>query len=172
GDSTFLHTGINGLINSFYNKSNSTVIILDNTITGMTGHQPNPATGFNIVGNPAPKVDIVELCKGIGIKRVKRIDPFDVEECLKVIKEEVETEELSVLVTNRPCIFADRTVIASPYYINKDKCTGCKACTKIGCPAISWLKDDRQAYIDEAICTGCSLCIKVCRFGAINQRGK
>jgi len=86
GDSTFLHTGINGLINSFYNKGTSTVIILDNTITGMTGHQPNPATGINIIGEPAPKVDIVELCKGMGIKRVKRIDPFDVEQCMEVIK--------------------------------------------------------------------------------------
>lgn len=172
GDSTFLHTGINGLINSFYNSGKSTIIILDNTITGMTGHQPNPATGFSIRHEPSPKVDIVELCKGIGIKRVKRVDPFDVEECLKVIKEEVETDELSVIVTNRPCIFADRTVIDSPYFINPDKCTGCKACTKIGCPAISWIKNDRKAFIDESICTGCSLCIKVCKFGAINQRGK
>jgi len=172
GDSTFLHTGINGLLNAFYNNGKSTIIILDNTITGMTGHQPNPATGFNIRLEPAPKVDIVELCKGIGIKRVRRIDPFDVEECLKVIKEEVETEELSVLVTNRPCIFADRTVIDSPYYIDPDKCTGCKACTRIGCPAISWLKNEKRAFIDESICTGCGLCIKVCRFNAINQRGK
>jgi len=172
GDSTFLHTGINGLLNAFYNNGKSTIIILDNTITGMTGHQPNPATGFNIRFEPAPKVDIVELCKGIGIKRVRRIDPFDVEECLKVIKEEVETEELSVLVTNRPCIFADRTVIDSPYYIDPDKCTGCKACTRIGCPAISWLKNEKRAFIDESICTGCGLCIKVCRFNAINQRGK
>lgn len=172
GDSTFLHTGINGLINAFYNKGQSTIIILDNTITGMTGHQPNPATGLNIVGDPAPKVDILELCKGIGIKRVQRVDPFDVDQCLKVIKEEVESEELSVIITNRPCIFADRTVIDSPFYIDKDKCTGCMACTKIGCPAISWLKNEKRAYIDESICTGCGLCIKVCRFGAIKQRGK
>lgn len=172
GDSTFLHTGINGLLNSFYNKGQSTVIILDNTITGMTGHQPNPATGINIVGEPAPKVDILELCKGMGIKRVQRIDPFDVDQCLKVIKEEVESEDLSVIITNRPCIFADRTVIDSPFYIDMDKCTGCRACTKIGCPAISWLKNEKRAYIDESICTGCGLCIKVCRFVAIKQRGK
>lgn len=172
GDSTFLHTGINGLINSFYNKGTSTVIILDNTITGMTGHQPNPATGINIIGEPAPKVDIVELCKGMGIKRVKRIDPFDVDQCMEVIKKEIDKEELSVLVTSRPCIFADRTVIASPFYVDKAKCTGCKACTKIGCPAISWLKNERHSCIDESICTGCGLCVKVCRFDAIKQRGK
>jgi len=172
GDSTFLHTGINGLINSYYNNGKSTIIILDNSTTGMTGHQPNPATGFSIRFEPAPKVDLVELCKGIGIKRVKRLDPFDVEECLKVIKEEVEADELSVIITNRPCIFADRSVIDSPFYIDPDKCTGCRACTRIGCPAISWIKKDRKAFIDEAICTGCGLCIKVCRFGAINQRGK
>ncbi|MCX8084483.1 MAG: indolepyruvate ferredoxin oxidoreductase subunit alpha [Calditerrivibrio sp.] len=172
GDSTFLHTGINGLINSFYNKGKSTVIILDNTTTGMTGHQPNPATGLSIRQEPAPKIDIAKFCEGMGIKRVRVVDPFDIDECLRVIKEEVEADELSVIVTNKPCIFVDRTVIASPFFIEKDKCTGCKACTKIGCPAISWLKNERKALIDEAICTGCELCVKVCRFGAINQRGQ
>lgn len=172
GDSTFLHTGINGLINSFYNSGTSTVIILDNRITGMTGHQPNPATGISIKGSPAPQVNIEVLCRGMGISHVKVVDPFNVEECLSALKEEVDREELSVIITNRPCIFADKSVISSPYYVLDDKCTGCKACVRLGCPAILWDSEKRLAFIDETLCTGCGLCPKVCRFEAIKKRGE
>jgi len=171
GDSTFFHTGINGLLNSAYNKGFSTVIILDNRITGMTGHQPNPGTGITIRGEEGPKVNIEMLCRAFGIKNVTTVDPFDVDECVRVLKEETAREELSVIITNRPCIFADRTVITNPYYIKEDKCTGCTACTRLGCPAISWDAKKKKALIDETLCTGCSLCPKVCRFDAIFQRG-
>lgn len=171
GDSTFLHTGINGLLNAVYNKGFSTLIILDNRITGMTGHQPNPGTGITIKGEPAPKVNFEMLCRAFGVKNVRVVDPFDVDECVKVLKEETQKDEMSVIITNRPCIFADRTVISSPFYVEKSKCTGCTACTRLGCPAILWDSKAKQAYIDESLCTGCGLCPKVCRFDAILQRG-
>lgn len=172
GDSTFLHTGVNGLMNIVYNKGFSTVIILDNRITGMTGHQPNPATGITIKGDPAPKIDFEILARAIGVKHVYTVDPFDINQCLEVLKREVEREEPSVIITNRPCIFADRTVISSPYFVDTEKCTGCKACTRIGCPAILWDDNKKQAFIDETLCTGCGLCPRVCRFDAIHQRGE
>ncbi|KAA0258058.1 indolepyruvate ferredoxin oxidoreductase subunit alpha [Deferribacter autotrophicus] len=172
GDSTFLHTGVNGLMNIIYNKGFSTIIILDNRITGMTGHQPNPATGFTIKGEPAPKIDFEVLVRAMGVKNVYKVDPFNIEECMEVLKREVEKKEPSVIITTRPCIFADRSVISSPFYVDVEKCTGCKACTKIGCPAILWDENKRQAYIDETLCTGCGLCPKVCRFDAIHQRGE
>jgi indolepyruvate ferredoxin oxidoreductase alpha subunit len=170
GDSTFLHTGINGLINMVFNRGYSTVIILDNRITGMTGHQPNPGSGFDIRGNETTQINFAALCLAIGVKHVKVVDPFDINECIKVLKEETQREEVSVIITNKPCIFADKTVIQAPFFIDPDKCTGCKACTKLGCPAILWDNDKRQAYIDESLCTGCNLCPKVCRFDAIHQR--
>lgn len=172
GDSTFFHTGINGLMNSFYNSGTSTVVILDNRITGMTGHQPNPATGISIKGTPAPQVNIETLCRGMGIKNVRIVDPFNVQECMDALKEETAKEELSVIITNRPCIFADKSVISSPYFVIEDKCTGCKACVNLGCPAILWDSEKRLAFIDETLCTGCGLCPKVCRFEAIKQRGE
>ncbi|MGA1845901.1 indolepyruvate ferredoxin oxidoreductase subunit alpha [Deferribacter abyssi] len=172
GDSTFLHTGVNGLMNIVYNKGCSTIIILDNRITGMTGHQPNPATGITIKGELAPKIDFEVLVRAIGVKNVYKVDPFNIEECMEVLRREVEKKEPSVIITTRPCIFADRSVISSPFYIDEDNCTGCKACTKIGCPAILWDENKRQAFIDETLCTGCGLCPKVCRFNAIHQRGE
>jgi indolepyruvate ferredoxin oxidoreductase alpha subunit len=171
GDSTFLHTGINGLLNSAYNNGASTVIILDNRITGMTGHQPNPATGITIRGEESPNIDFELLCRGLGVKNVVTVDPFDVDNCIRVLKEETSKQELSVIITNRPCIFADRTVITNPYFIDTDRCTGCTACTRLGCPAISWDKKNKKALIDESLCTGCGLCPKLCRFDAIHQRG-
>ena len=174
GDSTFLHTGINSLVNTVYNKGNSTVIILDNTITGMTGHQPNAGSGCDIHGGPTPKIDYVNLCKSIGVKpeNIRVVDPFDIALCMEVLKEETSKSEPSVIITNKPCIFADRSVIESPYFIHEDKCSGCKVCTRLGCPAILWNAEKRVAYIDETLCTGCHLCIKVCKFGAIEQRSK
>ncbi|MGD9808316.1 MAG: indolepyruvate ferredoxin oxidoreductase subunit alpha [Deferribacterales bacterium] len=174
GDSTFLHTGINSLVNTVYNKGNSTTIILDNTITGMTGHQPNAGTGCDIHGAPTPKIDYVTLCKSIGVKpeNIRVVDPFDVTACMEVLKEETSKKEPSVIITNKPCIFADRSVIEPSYFIKEDNCSGCTICTKLGCPAILWDKEKRVASIDETLCTGCHLCIKVCKFGAIEQRGK
>ncbi len=174
GDSTFLHTGINSLVNTVYNQGNSTVVILDNTITGMTGHQQNAASGKDLHGNPAPKLDLVMLCKAIGVKEsnIRVIDPFDVANAMEVLKEETSKPEPSVIITNKPCIFADRSVIQEPYFIHEDKCSGCRVCTKLGCPAIIWDAQKRVALIDENLCTGCHLCIKVCKFGAIEQRSK
>lgn len=169
GDSTFLHTGINGLINSVYNQGVSTIVIVDNRITGMTGHQPNPASGMSIKGTPAPKLDIETLCRAVGVKYVVKVDPFDVEKCMQVLKEETAREEVSVIITDRPCIFADKGAIKPPYEISVDNCSGCKMCLRLGCPAISWDEQNRHAVIDAGQCTGCGLCPKVCRFGAITQ---
>lgn len=174
GDSTFLHTGINSLVNTVYNQGHSTVIILDNTITGMTGHQPNAGSGKDIHGNPMPKIDFAAICKAVGVKEenIRVIDPFDVANAMEVLKEETSKPEPSVIITNKPCIFADRSVIEEPYFIHEDKCSGCRVCTKLGCPAIAWDASKRVALIDENLCTGCHLCIKVCKFGAIEQRSK
>lgn len=175
GDSTFLHTGVSSLINTVYNQGHSTVVILDNTITGMTGHQQNAGSGKDIHGDPIPyKIDFATLCKAIGVKEenIRVVDPFDINATMEVLKEETSKPEPSVIITNKPCIFADRTVIEVPYFIHEDKCSGCKMCTKLGCPAIIWDAQKRVAKIDENLCTGCHLCIKVCKFGAIEQRSK
>jgi indolepyruvate ferredoxin oxidoreductase alpha subunit len=168
GDSTFFHTGINGLINSVYNKDTSTVIILDNRITGMTGHQPNPASGRRANGEIVPKINFKALAEAVGVRRVTELDPFDPAECIKVLKEETAAEEVSVIITNRPCIFAEKGVIKPPLAIN-NSCNGCKVCVTLGCPAISWNVSGKRAYIDAAQCTGCFLCQKVCKFNAIME---
>lgn len=170
GDSTFLHTGINGIINSVYNGGHSTIIILDNRITGMTGHQPNAASGKNIFNEPVPAVNLAEICRSVGVKRVFNIDAFDLDECINVIKRELNSDEVSVIIADKPCIFADRTVVQPAYEVIEQNCTGCKMCLRIGCPAISWDEHKRHAVIDEQICVGCSLCQKVCRFSAIEQK--
>ncbi|ADD68112.1 indolepyruvate ferredoxin oxidoreductase, alpha subunit [Denitrovibrio acetiphilus DSM 12809] len=174
GDSTFLHTGINSLVNTVYNRGHSTVVILDNTITGMTGHQPNAGSGCDIHGEPVPKIDYVNLCKSIGVNpdNIRIVDPFDITKCMEVLKEETSKKAPSVIITNKPCIFADRSVIEESYFIHEDKCSGCTICTRLGCPAILWDAEKRVAHIDETLCTGCHLCIKVCKFGAIEQRSK
>lgn len=167
GDSTFLHTGLPALISSVYNNGASTIVILDNRITGMTGHQPNPASGFTIKGEPVEPVKFPELCAAAGVKRIRVVDPFDIDECITVLKEETEAPEVSVIITNKPCIFADRSVIKPSLIIDHNKCTGCKICTRLGCPAITWDNYERKASIDTSMCTGCDLCIRVCRFSAI-----
>lgn len=169
GDSTFLHTGIPGLINSAYNGGASTVIILDNRITGMTGHQPNAASGFNIKGEPANAIDFPTLCKALGVKRVTVVNPFDVDDCMKVLKEETQVDEVSVIITNKSCLFADKSVVKPAFHIEESECSGCKVCTRLGCPAILWDPVKRKASIDKSMCTGCDLCIRVCRFGAIRK---
>lgn len=170
GDSTFIHSGITGLIDIVYNKGNSTVIILDNSITGMTGHQHNPTTGYTIKGEPTINVDLVKLAQAIGIRRVHVCDPLQIDEFEKIVKEEVNTDEPSVIIAQRSCALL-KTVKPKPaLVVNNDKCTGCRMCMRIGCPAIT-IKD-KKAVIDPVLCTGCALCEKVCKFGAITGGAK
>ncbi|MBR2283287.1 MAG: indolepyruvate ferredoxin oxidoreductase subunit alpha [Ruminococcus sp.] len=166
GDSTFMHSGMTGLVNIAYNNSNSTVIILDNSITGMTGHQQNPTTGKNLKGDPAAAVNLEELCRAIGIKRVRVTDPYHLAETEAVIKEELAADEASVIISRRPCALLKYVKHNPPLAVSQDKCVGCKACMKLGCPAISIR--DRKAVIDHTQCVGCGICQEQCRFGAIN----
>ena len=166
GDSTFMHSGITGLIDIVYNKGNNTVIILDNSITGMTGHQDNPTTGFTIRKEPTKQVDLLALCKAVGIDRVVVADPFDIKNFEKVVKEETEAKEPSVIIAQRPCALL-KTVKYSGKCIITDKCKKCKLCMKLGCPAISQKGD--KIVIDKTQCNGCGLCINVCPFGAIEK---
>ncbi len=168
GDSTFMHSGVTGLINIAYNDSASTVIILDNSITGMTGHQQNPTTGLNLKGDPAAKIDLETLCKAVGIKRVTVVDPYNLAETEKAIKEETATDEPSVIISRRPCALLKYVKHAGPTKVEADKCVGCKACMKIGCPAISIR--DGKAVIDTTLCTGCGVCSQLCKVGAIEKK--
>ena len=169
GDSTFMHSGMTGLVNIAYNASNSTVIILDNSITGMTGHQQNPTTGYNIKGDPAAAVNLEELCKALGIHRVRVVDPYNLQECEDVILEEMAAEEPSVIISRRPCMLLKYVKPKAPVKIKEDKCVGCKSCLKIGCPAVSF--KNGKAVIDNSLCVGCEVCTQMCRVGAI-ERGE
>ncbi|MBQ2444432.1 MAG: indolepyruvate ferredoxin oxidoreductase subunit alpha [Clostridia bacterium] len=170
GDSTFIHSGVTGLINVAYNQSNSTVIILDNSITGMTGHQQNPTTGFNIKGDPAGKVNLEALCKSIGINSVRVVDPYNLDECEKAVKEELTKNEPSVIISRRPCVLLKYVKPKKPLSVNKDKCRGCKRCMKFGCPAISFR--DGNAVIDKTLCIGCGVCAGLCPFDAFECEGE
>ncbi len=165
GDSTFMHSGITGLVNIAYNATNSTVIILDNSITGMTGHQQNPTTGKNLKGDPAAAVNLEELCHACGIKSVRVVDPYKMAETEKVIKEELEKAEPSVIISRRPCALLKHVVHKPALKVNNDKCVGCKMCLKIGCPAISI--HDGKCVIDHTQCVGCGICTEMCKLGAI-----
>jgi indolepyruvate ferredoxin oxidoreductase alpha subunit len=167
GDSTFMHSGVTGLINIAYNASNATVIILDNSITGMTGHQQNPTTGYNIKGDPASKIDLEALCHSIGINRVRVVDPYNLKECEEAVLEEISVKEPSVIISRRPCALLKTVKHEKPLKVNADKCRGCKACMKIGCPAISFR--DKKAVIDFTQCIGCGVCEQLCAFGAIEK---
>ena len=167
GDSTFMHSGVTGLINIAYNASNSTVIILDNSITGMTGHQQNPTTGKNIKGEPALAVNLEELCKSIGIERVRVVDPYNLKECEDAIMEELSVEAPSVIISRRPCMLLKYVKAKPPVKVNNDKCVGCRQCMKLGCPAISF--KDKKAVIDFTQCVGCDVCTQLCRVGAIEK---
>ena len=165
GDSTFMHSGMTGLVNIAYNASNSLVIILDNSITGMTGHQQNPTTGKNLKGDPAAAVNLEELCKAIGIKNVSVVDPYHMSECEKVIKEKVALDEPCAIISRRPCALLKYVKHNPPLNVESDKCVGCKQCLKIGCPAISI--HDKKCEIDSTQCVGCGICKEMCRLGAI-----
>ena len=168
GDSTFIHSGITGLVNMVYNEAKGTVIILDNRITGMTGHQQNPAYRKNAKGELAPALDIATLCRAIGVKNVFEIDPFEIKELEELVKAETERDELSVIITKRPCVMIVKQTEA-PHIIT-DNCKNCRQCIKIGCPAIG-IRDDRPYIIRES-CVGCGLCSKVCPFDAIESTAR
>ena len=170
GDSTFMHSGMTGLANIAYNQSNSTVIILDNSITGMTGHQQNPTTGYNIKGDPAGKIDLESLCRAMGFKRVRVVDPYNLKECDQAVKEELSADEASVIISRRPCALLKYVKHNPPLVVNKDKCIGCKSCMKIGCPAVS-IKEGK-AHVDNTLCVGCGVCEQLCPVGAFESTGK
>ncbi len=167
GDSTFMHSGITGLVNIAYNNSNSTVIILDNSITGMTGHQQNPTTGYNIKGDPAAKIDLETLCRAVGIRRVRVVDPYDLAACETVLKEELAADEASVIISRRPCVLLKSVKTKPPVTVDADKCRSCKKCMKLGCPAIRMR--DGKADIDATLCVGCGVCEQLCAFDAIGE---
>ena len=170
GDSTFMHSGMTGLANIAYNGSNSTIIILDNSITGMTGHQQNPTTGYNIKGDPAGKIDLESLCRAMGIDHVRVCDPYDLKQTNDVIMEELAYEGPSVVISRRPCALLKYVKAKPPLSVNKDKCVGCKSCMKLGCPAIS-VKDSKAA-IDVTLCVGCGICTQLCKFDAFEGMEK
>ena len=167
GDSTFMHSGITGLVNMAYNESNSTVIIVDNSITGMTGHQQNPTTGYNLKGDPCTKIDLETLCRAVGIRRVRVVDPYDLAQCDAVIKEELAAAEPSVIISRRPCALLKYVKHKAPLAVDCDKCVGCKSCMKIGCPAISIVNG--KAVVDSTQCVGCGICQQLCKFDALKE---
>ena len=183
GDSTFMHSGMTGLANVAYNQSNSTVIILDNSITGMTGHQQNPSTGLNIKGDPAGKIDLESLCRAMGINRVRVVDPYNLAECDAALKEELAAAEPSVIISRRPCALLKTVKHKPPLKVDASKCIGCKSCMKIGCPAISMRSEElglrnehdannstfqipnsklQKAVVDQTQCVGCGVCSQLC----------
>ncbi len=168
GDSTFMHSGVTGLINIAYNESNSTVIILDNSITGMTGHQQNPTTGYNLKGDPCTKIDLESLCRAVGINRVRVVDPYDLAQCDQAVKEELAAKEPSVIISRRPCALLKYVKHPGPIASDPDKCVGCKSCMRIGCPAISIAGG--KARIDTTLCVGCGVCTQLCKFDALSGK--
>ena len=165
GDSTFMHSGMTGLANIAYNGTNSTVIIVDNSITGMTGHQQNPTTGYNIKGDPATKIDLEALCHALGINRVRVVDPYDLKATEKVVMEELAVDEPSVIISRRPCALLKSVKAKPALKVDEDKCKACGACSKIGCPAIT--KKGKKAFVDSTLCVGCGVCTQLCAFDAI-----
>ncbi|MBO7710446.1 MAG: indolepyruvate ferredoxin oxidoreductase subunit alpha [Lachnospiraceae bacterium] len=177
GDSTFMHSGMTGLANVAYNQSNSTIIIVDNSITGMTGHQQNPTTGYNIKGDPAGKIDLEALCRAMGFERVRVVDPYDLAQCDAVLKEELAAQAPSVIISRRPCALLKYVKHKAPLSVNPDKCTGCKSCMRIGCPAISMKArpddpDKKMAVVDNTLCVGCGVCSQLCKFSSFESTAK
>jgi indolepyruvate ferredoxin oxidoreductase alpha subunit len=168
GDSTFMHSGMTGLANIAYNQTNSTVLILDNSITGMTGHQQNPTTGYNIKGDPAGKINLEALCRAMGIENVRVVDPYNISECENAVKEELAKEAPSVIISRRPCALLKQVKHNPPIKVNTDKCKSCKSCMKIGCPAISM--KNGKAHVDPTLCVGCNVCTQLCHFEAFETQ--
>ncbi|MRR34187.1 indolepyruvate ferredoxin oxidoreductase subunit alpha [bacterium] len=175
GDSTFLHSGVTGLMDMVYNNTPSTVVILDNRITAMTGRQDNPASGFTLMDEPAHRIDLALLCTALGVKHVRVINPFDLEETRRVLQEEMERPETSVIITDKPCVLVKREGVfkRGPLYtVMVEKCTGCRACLGLGCPAIQWRATEGKkgvSFIDPNLCTGCDVCRQLCKFDAIGR---
>jgi len=167
GDSTFIHSGITGLIDIVYNKGISTVIILDNATTGMTGHQDHPGTGRTVRGMPAEKLDPAVLAKAVGVRRVKVVDPFAVAELQKTVREETQAGEPSVIIARRPCALLERAEKHVVVRVNEEKCRQCRQCLALGCPAV--VEKEGRIQINEALCAGCLLCTKLCPFGAVER---
>ena len=167
GDSTFLHSGITSLIDSAYNRSISTVLILDNSITGMTGHQQNPATGFTLKMEAVPPVSLEKVCEAVGIRRVRSVDAYDLKAVEAAVKEELEADEPSVIICRRPCMLLKYVKPKPALSVDRDKCRACRACMKPGCPAIRF--EGGKALIDANQCVGCGLCGQLCAFGAIKE---
>ncbi|MBQ7475008.1 MAG: indolepyruvate ferredoxin oxidoreductase subunit alpha [Clostridia bacterium] len=165
GDSTFIHSGVTGLINVAYNGSPAVVVILDNSITGMTGHQQNPTTGYDIKGDPAGKVDLEALCRAVGIDRVRVVDPYDLKACEEAVDEELAADGPSVIISRRPCVLLKYVKTNAPLAVRPDKCRSCRRCMGLGCPAISF--KEGKARIDATLCVGCGVCEQLCPFGAI-----
>lgn len=167
GDSTFMHSGLTGLVNVVYNGGKTTNIILDNSITGMTGHQDNPLTGKTLMGEKAPNLCLEDICASLGISRehIRVVDPANLAELESVIKEEVSADCASVIIARRPCALLKTAVKNPPFTVDETKCVGCKSCMKIGCPCIS--VENKKAKIDKTMCVGCGLCSQMCRFGAL-----
>ncbi|MGI6028361.1 MAG: indolepyruvate ferredoxin oxidoreductase subunit alpha [Candidatus Heteroscillospira sp.] len=167
GDSTFMHSGITSLIDLVYNNGSSTAIILDNSITGMTGHQQNPTTGKTLKGQAAPAVSIEQLCAAVGVKNVRVVDPYALKELESIVKEELQKDEPSVIIARRPCALLPEVKPQPALEVDGDKCVGCKMCMRIGCPAIS--VTEGKASIDATLCVGCDLCMQMCKPGAIHK---
>jgi indolepyruvate ferredoxin oxidoreductase alpha subunit len=165
GDSTFMHSGMTGLATIAYNQSNSTVIVLDNSITGMTGHQQNPTTGKNLYGDPAGRVDLEALARAMGINRVRVVDPYNIAECEAAVREELEVAEPSLIISRRPCALLKEVKHNPPLKVDEAKCKSCKMCMKIGCPAIAM--KGGKAKIDTTLCVGCGVCSQMCKFDAL-----
>ncbi|MDH4158268.1 MAG: indolepyruvate ferredoxin oxidoreductase subunit alpha [candidate division Zixibacteria bacterium] len=172
GDSTFLHSGVTGLMDAVYNNSNVTVIILDNRATAMTGGQMHPATGKTLMGDDAGKVDIPTLARALGVKNIAQIDPYDYDSVLKTIKEQIAAPGPSVIITTRPCVLMPKRIMEEPYVVDLELCNGCSACFRISCPAIEASSQANEhghpkAEIDSSLCTGCTLCSQICPTEAI-----
>lgn len=168
GDSTFMHTGVNSLMNMVYNQATGTVIILDNSTTGMTGHQDHAATGKTLKGETVPAINIFKLCKAMGIESVTEVNAFDTEELERIIKEEVARDAVSVIITKSPCVLLKGNVFPYKCKPVEEKCKKCGMCLKPGCPALR-KKTDGTIAIDETMCNGCGLCEQLCKFGAIER---
>ena len=186
GDSTFIHSGITGLINTVYNNSASTLIILDNSITAMTGQQENPASGRNMKGEASSQLDLEALCRAVGVKHVYKVNPHEVPETRKILQEAIALTEPSVVISEAPCVLLPEMKERKPvsYFTNQENCVGCMSCIRLGCPAISWTtfaegeveergyrkKQKGISKIDEILCNDCGQCASLCKFGAITRK--
>ncbi|MBO5237697.1 MAG: indolepyruvate ferredoxin oxidoreductase subunit alpha [Lachnospiraceae bacterium] len=171
GDSTFMHTGVNSLMNMVYNKATGTVMILDNSTTGMTGHQDHAATGKTLKGEPTYAINIYNLCKAIGVEHVVEVNAFDIKELERVVKEETERDAISVIITKSPCVLLKGNVFPNKCVPVSEKCKKCGLCLRPGCPALT-KNEDGTISIDETMCNGCGLCKQLCNFGAIETVAK